>query len=406
VQGLGRVSSKEAAPVEVRRFTRDGTAELESHLKRVCAQVRAGIRAIIPRKHLEAIVLGGGYGRGEGGVLRTLEGERPYNDLEFYIFCRGNRLWNERQFQTPLFRLAHALAPQATVEIEFKIDSLERLRRTPVSMFSYDLVAGHRIVLGNEAIFEGCEHHLAAESIPVSEATRLIFNRCTGLLLAKARLRQSSVTMNDADFIGRNLAKAQLALGDALLTARGAYHWSCVERHRWLSTKAAAWNCNSVNDIPPAIPLARITELHALGLEFKLHPRQVLKPAEEFEREHAELTALGQQVWLWLENRRLGTRFENPREYSLSSINKCPETAPWRNRLLHLRTFGIRAALERASTRYPRERLFNSLLLLLGNGDMFDKPSDLRHLQRELRTPATDWPALLEAYKRVWVRYG
>ena len=39
---------------------------------------------------------------------------------------------------------------------------------------------------------------------------------------------------DDADFVGRNLAKDQLAFGDVLLTAHGQYHWSCQERHRRL----------------------------------------------------------------------------------------------------------------------------------------------------------------------------
>ena len=45
--------------------------------------------------------LGGGYGRGEGGVLRSPESgeDQPYNDLEFYVFTRGSALIAERRFR-------------------------------------------------------------------------------------------------------------------------------------------------------------------------------------------------------------------------------------------------------------------------------------------------------------------
>src|SRR5688572_7629618 len=72
------------------RFTIDGSPALEQHLALTCAKIAAGIRGLIPPGRLEAVLLGGGYGRGEGGVLQTPMGARPYNDLEFYVCLRGN----------------------------------------------------------------------------------------------------------------------------------------------------------------------------------------------------------------------------------------------------------------------------------------------------------------------------
>src|SRR5439155_17495371 len=79
------------------RFTLDGGAELENHLARTCQQVLAGVQSIVPAEKLEAILLGGGYGRGEGGVLKTESGDRPYNYLEFYVCLRGNVWLNEQR---------------------------------------------------------------------------------------------------------------------------------------------------------------------------------------------------------------------------------------------------------------------------------------------------------------------
>ena len=58
------------------------------------------------------------------------------------------------------------------------------------------------------------------------------------------------------------------------------------------------------------------------------------------------------------------------------------------------------------ASRYPRERLFNSLPLLLWNGEVSREPEIQRHLQRQLRSTASDWTGLVAAYKEIWSGYG
>src|SRR5262249_36506235 len=120
------------------RFTLDGSDQLEHALSALCEQVVNGVQIIVPPQKLHAIALGGGYGRGEGGVLRDNAGDHPYNDLEFYVFIHGNRLWNENTFRKALHVLEVQLSNEARLHVEFKIDSLRRFRQSAVSMFSYD----------------------------------------------------------------------------------------------------------------------------------------------------------------------------------------------------------------------------------------------------------------------------
>jgi len=387
--------------VKHQRFTINGSPELENRLSQTCQEILAEVQALVPSKKLEGLVLGGGYGRGEGGVLRTGAEDRPYNDLEFYVFITGNRLLNERFYGGKLRDLGERLSPKAGLHVEFKIDSLKRLRRSSVSIFSYDLVAGHKIILGDEKLFADCKQHLEPGGIPLSEALRLLFNRCTGLLLAREVLAcrqpaQPGLSAEQADFVGRNLAKAQLCLGDSVLAACGEYHWSCIERERHLArfeSESMPW-------------LNAVKAHHKAGVEFKLLPRQISKPIAQFEQERRDLGALALQVWLWLENRRLGCNFESVRDYAFHGPAKCPDTSPWRNYLLNLRSFGAKAALVPLSLRYPRERLLNALSLLLWNGEISKEPKTVRHLQRQLATDAADWSGFVTAYKKIWVHYG
>ncbi|HEY3861970.1 MAG TPA: hypothetical protein VGO59_08785 [Verrucomicrobiae bacterium] len=377
------------------RFTVDGSEDLEGRLEDLCTRVRDGICARIPRKEIEAIVLGGGYGRGEGGVLRTATGDWPYNDLEFYVFLNGPRLWQERRHGGAVRDLGERLSIGAGLHVEFKIDCLERWKSSPVSMFSYDLASARRVILGAEDIFKGCEHHLDGAAIPLEEATRLMFNRCSGLLLAREKLQKSVLTSEDADFAGRNLAKMQLAFGDAVLAAHGQYHWSARERGRRCACFPAA-------NLPPW--WAEVPAHHAAGLEFKLHPSRAVRTADELGAEHRRLAGLAMQLWLWLESRRLKESFRSASDYALSDLEKCPGTSAWRNHFLNLRTFGPKAAA--FSRRYPRERLFNALALLLWETDVASQPRFLRRLQRELQTDALDWAGLVNVFKRIWPCYG
>lgn len=379
------------------RFTRDGSEALETHLADVGTRVLTGIRALVPESKLEGVLLGGGYGRGEGGVLRTAHGDRPYNDLEYYVFTRGNVLLDERRYRGPLHHLGESLTPDAGLEVEFKVMTFAKLQCSAPAMFYYDLVMGHRWLLGDESLLARCEHHRDASRIPLSEATRLLMNRCTGLLFAYERLHRREFTPEDSDYVGRNLAKAQLAFGDILLTAHGKYHWSCLERH------AALGRLPLQGDLEWALPLLAH---HEAGVAFKLHPVRTDSPRDRLQAQHKILTILGAKLWLWLERRRLGLDFPTVETYATTRADLCPEASGLKNRLINARTFGPALLLDPDAGRYPRERLLRSLSYLLFKPESARRDSVLQSIQRWLRTESNDLAGLVAAYSQLWGRFN
>lgn len=376
------------------RFTLDGDDALELHLTQTCARVLSGIRGLIPEQKLEAVLLGGGYGRGEGGVLRSPAGDRPYNDLEFYVAIRGNRHVNEARYHRRLAVLGEILTHLADAEIEFKITSLAELSVEPVSMFSYDLIARHRL-WSVTSLPAGCDRHRFAESIPSSEATRLLMNRCSGLLFARAELDRSPLTPTAADFVRRNIAKVQLALGDAVLTACGRYHWSCRERHHRLEQLAAS---------EPSPWVEAVLQHHTVGVEFKLHPTSGGYVHEALAVLHREVSELARQTWLTLEARRLGRAFPSARAYAEDPLNHSPHWPRLRNFLLNFRYDGLRLHTAPSPWRHPRQRSFRALALLLWEPSTFTDPV-LRHcLETELNAPTPTFAAALAAYRILWSR--
>jgi len=379
------------------RFTLDGDNGLEQHLERTCASIVSGIRGLIPSHKIKAVLLGGGYGRGEGGVLHGIAGDRPYNDMEFYVVLKGCRHVSEFLYRRRLDVLGEILTHLADVEVEFRVTSLAELAFQPVSMFSYDLSAGHRLLWGAAFadLTPGWELHSRPENIPQAEATRLLMNRCSGLLFSRFKLEQEPFTRSTADFVRRNVAKAQLAFGDALLAAHGLYHWSCIERHRRLEalaqSKRSAW-------------FDAVLRHHTVGVEFKLHPEM-----EEISRDlmlarHGEVTAFALKCWLWLEARRLGRTFRSARAYAEDACDKCPGSSPMFNILLNLRIDGFRTRAKPCPWRHPRQRLFHSLSLLLWETEATDDPALQKRVQMELNSRGDSLGEWLAAYRALWHR--
>jgi hypothetical protein len=182
-------------------------------------------------------------------------------------------------------------------------------------------------------------------------------NRCSGLLFARAELEKESLSPSAADFVRRNVAKAQLACGDALLAAQGRYHWSCRERHRRLEhfvrERRSAWFNEALR-------------LHALGVEFKLRPesgprsRAACSPRGTPRSPHSRRNAgSGWRRGAWAAHSRHGAA------YVEAACDGCPGSSPFLNVLLNLRADGFRPRARPSPWRHPRQRMFHSLALLL-----------------------------------------
>jgi len=374
------------------RFTRDGSDALESLIADTCEEIANEITSIVPADKFQALLLGGGYGRGEGGVLSTPAGDAPYNDLEFFLLISGHPRLNERRYGAAIHALEHRMTEKIGIEVEFKILSLEKLASSPTTMFYYDLVCGHRVTAGPVTVLAKCSHHANAARIPMHEATRLMMNRCSSLLFAAERLSRRDFTRDDLDFTARNIAKAQLALGDVVLTTLGKYHWSCIERDKQLL---------SVNE--PALPMADLIAFHKDGVVFKLRPCPGSSTRDELQALHHAVTKAAWAVWSWQEGKRLGISTISPDAYAHGG-NKCPETSALKNVLIRLRAFRAKGVLSPLAFRYPREGLLNSLSVLLWAPELV--PASHDWLSRQLLSPVTTRQEAIAAYEKIWHRFN
>ena len=207
-------------------YTAIPSPELAALLDRALPEIAAEIEAAAPPK-LRAVVLGGGYGRGEGGVRHTAQGDRLYNDLDFFVFSSGADRAAAGRIDAELKKIAANWEKKLGIAVDFgPAKNLNSLKGVAKTLMYQELLRGWLPVWGRVEL-EQWLPALEPEALPFTEAARLLLNRGMGLVFAGEYLREGR---NDPDFIVRNMNKAVLGAGDALLIADGRYRWRGAER--------------------------------------------------------------------------------------------------------------------------------------------------------------------------------
>ena len=197
----------------------------DPRVERLIAEALEGIRASLAASpesaSIRAVVLGGGYGRGEGGA--TADG-MPYNDMDFFVVMNGKK--PSQGLHALLDGISKDWGKKLSIDMDFYcVRSLKALYKDAGTLMIQELFAGSRVVFGDEHIFDDAPRHPFSE-LPWTEAARLLLNRGAGLLFA----RQRSSDPAEADFVRRNLHKAALGCGDAILIVHHDYRGTGTER--------------------------------------------------------------------------------------------------------------------------------------------------------------------------------
>lgn len=258
-------------------YTRTGGAQLDALIDAQLGEIVTELRAHLPELELDALVLGGGYGRGEGGA-RLVEGEfRPYNDYDLVLI---HRVEDAPLLERTLQRMHVEHSERTGIHVDITPIRRGQLRKLPPTLTWYEFRRGHRVLFGDERVLlEMGERRLV--DVPESEWGRLLFNRGSGLLFSTWLLKGEKCRIAEGEtfeaFATRQVQKAWLALGDVWLADRAAYTPSVVERRNsWLSHGSAVprWSSRYLSatefKLSPTAPMEKpdlieqVTELAAL----------------------------------------------------------------------------------------------------------------------------------------------
>ena len=352
------------APISYARHASAGfNARMHTWLAGLTDDVRTALG-----ENLTALLLGGGYGRGEGGVLEVAGEERPYNDLDLILVV-------QRRADVPLAKLRalqHKYEPLLGIQVDFSRPLTLRDIRSwrPILMWT-DLLYGHIVLHGPADILTANAPDLRTEQLGMIEATRTLLNRGAGLLWA-LRILHGCQPAPDSDFVRRNYFKSVITLGDALLIAHGLYSTLSAGRSERLSALLGKMSQPLSFDL---------MSLYSDALRFKFWPAQF--PDQPDEPKLMQLAKQWGEVFLYVEGRRAQRVWRNVQMYVECPDYREPEQNTWRN---WPRNFIRNRELGLLSVRYPRERLYRDLPVLLGLCE----------------PPVGDWPAKSARFLEIW----
>lgn len=210
-------------------YTKDGSDEFHRRIDADMETVKNAVLKIIPEQYLVSILLGGGYGRGEGGVFIRDGKEYLFNDYDFFIFIKNISAWKIKKYQTQLKIISHELGLEMGIDVDFSpLLTLNTVKNAPFWLIWYELKYGHHVIWGREKVLRYLPSFKHTE-VPLFEGLKLLLNRGTGLLLCRDKF-DGELSTEDKEFIVRNIYKALMAIGDVYLMIKHDYYFSYSER--------------------------------------------------------------------------------------------------------------------------------------------------------------------------------
>lgn len=266
-------------------------------------------------KDIRAIVLIGGYGRGEGGVLKTEGGYRLVNDFDIIVFVHNNVRKMEHKYKNALRKLVKEIEPRTNglKQIDIDITNTQRFRFIPNKVSYYEVKHGHKVLYGDIDL-DAIMPEFKTENLPIFDGTMYFYTRGSGLLIPSVYFIKGELGKKaNRENFQIELQKACVAMGDALLLMAGEYHFSYQERlkrFRLLNTK---------DSIVPSHLMSKIPPFYEWGVEGKLSPSFVWEEgltAQDMVSKWCNVREVFGEFFLWFESKRMKISFENWMEYS------------------------------------------------------------------------------------------
>ena len=193
---------------------------IEEHLQTICDT----ITELLPEA--EAIILTGGFGRGEGGVFWQNGQVIPVNDYDIIIVSDCEK---KIDFRTVRQDLAQKIGVDY---VDLTVYS-SNLAKYKISQLNFDIKYGSQVLQGNPLILERFPQYAAVE-IPLMDGVKLLLNRIAGLLTSEFEpdITNSFTELKARYYFINQIVKALVAVGDCYLLNWSAYDVSYIRRAR------------------------------------------------------------------------------------------------------------------------------------------------------------------------------
>lgn len=367
------------------KYCTNGSASLDALMDRHMEQIADEVWTSSYSRHWKALILSGGYGRGQGTALTQKDGsQQPFDDYELVVVTsRDNTL-----IKGALAHLEKRLTAELGLPVHLRPCLKSRLPKCEFSLPNYELKYGHRVIRGDETILKKLPEY-PHDSIPLTAGTRLLMN-CGKLLLDikthAARNRQP--TDQERTLFAKHIVKTTLALGDCALLMRNEYDLSSAVKKERIQTL----DLNGV-DNPRGFINAYITAIdftQSGAVRYYENANLHLWLSETVQRYL--------DVFLWYERRTLNRKFRDLKKYAQTFPHLGNEGSPLENIRLNMNAFGLRAVPH--MTIHPRMRLYPAVALLL------DDTADSTLIQKLLASPNATYSELCDDFRALHQQFS
>lgn len=352
-------------------YSRGGSREFNERLDHMLQELGGEIAATVGQEAL-AVVLGGGYGRGEGACVEVDGQERLYNDLDFFLVLKDPAkaripqlvVGRRQTILGSLEPLCERWEERLHIDVDIGRPLYEsELSALPHELMWFDLFHGYTVIWGPADVLERNAPPWVAFPPPPLEAARLMLNRGSGLLQA-IHYAATGAQPPDADFVRRNYFKCLLAFGDAWLLSAGTYKTALSKRlERFQALQSGRVEAGGLRGGEALYAL--VQDHYRRAIEFKEKP-DVFSQEQMAPEQLIETAALWVDLFLKMEARRCRRTWDSPQHYRYDPFIREP--------LQHMGPKVLRNLLQNVrrgelSWRYPREQLYGRLVDLFAQVD-------------------------------------
>ncbi|MDD3277121.1 MAG: hypothetical protein PHP93_08745 [Kiritimatiellales bacterium] len=339
------------------KYSVKGSPAFDAHIDADMQHIADAVYASRFSKHWKALVLLGGYGRGEGSPLiqksevggQMSEIELPFNDYDLIVVTDSLH----PQLKRELKKLEKELSESVGLPVDLYPYLGKALPKCEFSLLNYEMRYGHRVIRGDSKILDAMPAY-PHDAIPLSEGTRLLLNRGKLLLDIKRRLSQPEpLTHEDRLRFLKFMFKADLAFGDCALLLRGAYDLSYVTKRRLLPE----------TDLSGLDDSRAFVSAYDRAIDFKERADFRTLENSNIHLLFEDTARRYEAFFLWYEQRRLNRKFQTLEKYAHTFPNLGKEGSPLKNVIHNFRAFGPGGL--RYGLSHPRLRLYAALPLLL-----------------------------------------
>ena len=375
-------------------YTVYGDSAFDKKISSDMKLISDSILSVIPSNDIAAIILGGGYGRGEGGVVIKGNSMSLYNDYDMFLVTNDISKNKKKEYAEKVFEISEKLTEQIGVDVDFgPLKNISELRKMPFTLMYYELKEGHKVIYGEKNILDVLPLY-SVNNLPVSEALNLMLNRGVGLMLAGERLKKEDLPEEDNEFIERNIFKAIMAAGDIFLMTKKKYNFSYVDRLKSIETFTGN----------PILAEDGFIDYYKMSLNYKLQPKNDF---EHLKKRYKYTLKVFKKFYLYAFNNFWKSNINDFTQYNACltrlGIAKEPYFNLIKNLYLNTTEIGFKNFSVKYFLKYPRFRLFFMLPYFLFREEIELEASKRKILGVSKRSSEEE---LFQRFMKIWNRFN